>query len=280
MSYNIFDYKNPQIGILCNKKLDRYNRLANDLNMKFQGAIDLIENTIQTLLDNIQNYNYKERKYPAVSEMIKNTLQYTNPQSIQIPGCLDNKDEFSNIIKSTSEQLYDIIKKKNNYSTIIDEVIKIIQNNKSKMNNINDIKELELSKGIFRAEKAFNLVLDSVTYTIFKSFDILKDYFEKVNIHENLKEMNNISECLEINCSNSEEKVDISNLFTENKVLKLPIDMFSGEFRPYRLFLVTDKLDQFRDILALLDKDYLSYCSRKEIEMNKIKEIITGEIND
>ena len=76
MSYNIFDYKNPQIGILCNKKLDRYNRLANDLNMKFQGAIDLIENTIQTLLDNIQNYNYKERKYPAVSEMIKNTLQY------------------------------------------------------------------------------------------------------------------------------------------------------------------------------------------------------------
>ena len=55
--------------------------------------------------------------------------------------------------------------------------------------------------------------------------------------------------------------------------------MFSGDFRPYRLFLINDELKLKKDQLSLIDKDYIAFNTKKEIEINKLLEKIK-EDND
>ena len=109
-----------------------------------------------------------------------------------------------------------------------------------------------------------------MTLKIFKSFDKVREYFEKTTIHSNLKDMNKILTCIKSNCLNTSEIVDTSDLFTDDGVIKLPIDMFSGDFRPYRLFLINDQLKLKKEKLSLIDKDYIAFNTKKEIEINKL----------
>ena len=277
----IFNYKSPEIGILCQKKLEKYNSLARDLSVKYMGSLPLLNELSDILLENLDSYQYKDRFLPELEQTIDTrNFKPSSPKATKISTCLDDSDEFSNIVKSSEELLYDILKKKNySFSLYLDKIIALIQKNQKKIedkvkNSVEVSGEL-----IYLAEKSFDLVLDPLTLKIFKSFDKVKEYFEKTTIHSNLKEMNKILTCIKSNCLNTSEIVDTSDLFTDDGVIKLPIDMFSGDFRPYRLFLINDQLKLKKDQLSLIDKDYIAFNTKKEIEINKLLQRLK-EMND
>ena len=277
---SVFDYVNPTQGLLCNERIEQFNKHARDLNLKYSCAKDIVTNTAGVVQRNINDYRYSERSIPSMDSIIDlDSLPNSTGGLLGVAECLTSEMPFKDELSSLSSGFGKII---SGVGAIYKDVVNKVMETVSKITG--GLKQaaawsLEKIKMVInKIEKAFDAILDPVSNVMFKAMDKLNNFLSDIDISSTLSQIEKFTDCLTSNCGNSRDLMtDISGV-VQGSIINLPIDRYTGEFRPYKL-LNTDGLDSsIREKTSFLDKDFISLNNKKvsyaEKAAEKIRELL------
>ena len=286
MKNQISNYKSLRTGMLCNEKIALYNKTARDLTMKVMGCSQRLKNTESIILNNIDKFTHKDIKLTNVGLSANKHNIKTNPCfPRETPKCLlDDFEKISRLgkgdikdsAKKISGMFRDLIKEEAGALAkgYIDEIIDAVQKSEIVTGVLTKTESIlkEVGNLISLAQKSIDLILDAPAKIMFSEFELIDDIFKEVKINKNMMILTQIKECVRTHCLEGETLEDISDLFTANGVLKLPVDIYTGEFRPFKMSLLSGELgqDQFKNSLAVLDKDYSTYSTIKSVLLDNL----------
>lgn len=255
---SIFDYNNPTQGLLCNEKIESFNSIARDINSKCNCGMSLFNEAKGIVSDCIGDYVYSDRKFPNVSDAIDLDKIQLNGFGIGgVAECLADNMPFVDTAKGA---LGDLLKNaKSIYTSAIEYVMSMIKKATNFVSAMVEVTAEKLNFIMQKIESTFASVLEPVTNTIFGALDKVSDFVSGTGILTDIQKIQNMTECLTSNCGRSSPLIDFNGALD-----KMPIDRYTGEFRPYKLL----GSESGGSIVNLLDKDYRNTTANKAKQFN------------
>lgn len=286
----LFEYDNPKVAILCQKKLAEYNMLALAVRMKILGSQPIINTTANAINDALGTYSKGIGNIEGELKIDENFVSGAvgNPNKIpnSIPTCLQESSNIFNAIKDVVKSISSLFADGGNkFIEFIEKTLSQITSMLSKakdtiMEFIDPV--IEVAKKIINVvKKVLNLILDAVKAVLFSVFDAIKSFIDALGLKSDLKKLRDWKYCLETHCKpNIPFMVDLSDVLP-NMRANMPIDQYSGEFRVYQFSNMKLNSYNFTDsnsrrILSEMDSDYIQYSNVRESKMNELVDQVSN----
>lgn len=274
----LFEYANPQVFALCQKKMTEYNLVALKLRCSIMSCSPLINAVTKSVAGALNSYASGLKNFPEVHDGFFDKNTFGNfPVAQGIPQCLMEADKARENLENVTKDVGKLLKSDD--SSIISTLLSSIF---SKTKLIDDIITGGLDSDAAKEIKAlqtlndtFKLVLNTTQAILFPLFDKVNVFINKSQIGKDMVKIRQYYDCLNSNCvPNLPYLVDISDVMP-NLIPTIPIDPYSGEFRPYKLSMYQKEYPDLGSadgmkILMKMDSDYMLY---KEQRANKAQEI-------
>lgn len=286
----VLDYQNPQVALLCQKKLVEYNALALVVRAKILSLSPICFTTAGEVARLLSAYVAGLAMFPLTDPRFAyGTFGNLSMFNSNIPDCLLQKTKAQSLVEDIGKDLIKMIRGHDKEEKeLIDDVLKKI---KSKSKSAKDqIKGgfSEIAAQIQAAIKAFNdafkLVQNPIQQILFVMFDVIRDFLIATGLGRDIVKLRAMYDCMNSYCAPVKKYlVDMEDLLP-GMVVNLPIDQYSGDFRPYRLFIYSETYpdlatDEGNRTLSLMDCDYMDYCSLRKQKTQEIAQMINSSID-
>lgn len=276
----IFDYPNPTVAALCQKKLLEYNALAVLVRTKILAGGPIATKVAQNTALVLGIYSKGVAKFPETNADLAVTGSGDfNRYNSHIPECLQSSSIISDILSDIAKDLKSLFQGDFSAFSIIDEVISSL---KSKIKSVGeafegafDVVASKVKQVMKYFEDAFKLVQNEVQRALFIVFDAINDFIKSTGLGKDIAKLREYYNCLRSYCRPTlDYMVDMDDVMP-NMMVDLPIDQYTGEFRVYKLKMYSDSYPELRTsegsrVLHEMDSDYSAYTTMRN---DKIKEL-------
>ena len=275
----LFEYQNPQVAMLCQRKLLEYNTLALKLRTTIKGASPLINGVVSNVARLIGVYAKGLAMFPLINDAFFDSNTFGRlPINSGIPECLKETTKATQLITDVAKDVKSLFSK-NNDAEIIDELISSLMKKTSTIDAIltggldtDEAKSIQILKTIGDALK---LVQNATQRVLFSLFDNVSKFLLRTQLGRDIVRLRQMYDCLNSYCKpNIKYMVDMSDLMPD-MLVQLPIDQYSGEFRPYRLNMYAKEYPELDGaegsrVLMNMDADYINFCRQREEKTQEI----------
>ena len=276
----MFEYPNPTVATLCQKKLLEYNSLAVIVRTKILAGTPIATKVAKDAALVLGTYSKGLAKFPETNDsLVVIGSGDLNKYNSHIPECLKSSSVISNILSDISKELKSLFQGDFAAFSIIDEVISSL---KSKIKSASeaieggfDVVASKVKEVMKCFEDSFKLVQNEVQRALFIVFDAINDFITSTGIGKDIAKLREYDNCLRSHCRPTLDYMVNMDDVMPNMMVNLPIDQYTGEFRVYKLKMYSDSYPELNTpegsrVLHEMDSDYNAYKAMRD---NKIKEL-------
>lgn len=284
---NLFEYANPTVAVLCQRKLAEYNLLALAVRTKIIGCGPTANRVAQRVAELMALYAKGLAYFPLVNpNFAPNTFGDWSRYNSMIPECLQETSKLTDVMADLGKELLSLFS--GGDSGLIDEVVKSIKSSIQKVGDalksgFNDVMA-QVQYVIKTFNDAFKLVQNQIQKVLFDVFDQLRNYLTITGLGRDIAKLRQYHSCITTHCRpNIPYMVDMEDLMP-GMMVDLPIDQYTGEFRVYRLYIYSDTYPDLNTsegsrLLSEMDSDYAAYCEMRTNKVNELARSINAKID-
>lgn len=285
----LFEYANPTVAVLCQRKLMEYNLLALVVRTKIMGCGPIANRVAQKVAELMALYAKGLAQFPLVNEnFAPETFGDWSRYNSMIPECLQETSKLTDMMQDIGKDLFNLFKGDSSTSALIDEVVKSI---KAKIKKVGDALKSGFNSVMAQVKfvvktfnDAFKLVQSKIQLVLFALFDLISDYLRTTGLGRDIAKLRQYHSCLTTNCRpNNKYMVDMEDVMP-NMMVNLPIDQFTGEFRVYRLFIYAESYPDLNTsegsrLLSEMDSDYAAYCEMRKDKLKQLAQSVNDKLD-
>lgn len=285
----IYEYQNPTIAALCQKKLAEYNALALVVRTKILGASPIALQVAQKAAEALGLYAKGLAKFPEVDEALaQGALGSADRHASSVPACLEESSQIADILGDIAKDFLSLFNGDSAFTSILDNIISSLNSNLKKARDalkgaFGDIaSQVKSVAKVF--EDAFKLVQNELQRALFVVFDAISNYIKASGLGQDLAKLREYFNCLRSHCSPAlEYMVDMSDVMP-NMYVDLPIDQYTGEFRVYKLYIYSDSYPDLNStegqkVLSEMDSDYVAYTQMRKSKIDELAKSLGSKID-